>query len=182
MAEAAGWSREEAESRYISSEITLKQLADEAHIPYKTMTRWCKEGGWVKKREKINRRALKKAATQAVNRKARELIKLLRASDEIEDALLMAAKALRANIAADEGGALLTDGRFRAGNLGQVVNAMGRQAETRMLLSGIMTAADKEKIELMRRKQALEEQAAAEDRGDGQIRVVMEQDAEALAE
>lgn len=179
---AAGWSREQAESRYIGSDVTLRALAEEAGVPFKTLSRWCKAGEWVKKREKINRRALKKAATQAVNRKAKELIKLLEASDEIEDALLMAAKALRATMETDEDGTELMDGRFRAGNLGQVVNAVGRQAETRMLLNGILTAEAREKIAIMKRKQLLEEQEAKEGGGAGEIRVILTKDAEELAQ
>ena len=178
---AAGWSREEAESRYISSEITLRALAEEAGVPFKTLSRWCKDGGWVKKREKINRRALKKAATQAVNKKARELLKLLEASDEIEEALLIAARSMKANMEQDKYGMLATD-RFRAGNLGQVVNAVGRQAETRMLLSGILTVAEREKIQIMKRKQLLEEQEAKDGAGANEIRVILTGDAEELAQ
>lgn len=174
--------RMEAEQRYISSEITLRALAEEAGVPFKTLSRWSRDGGWVKKREKVNQRALKKAATQAVNRKAKELLKLLEASDLIEDALLTAARAMRENLAADANGALLTDGKFRAGNLGQVVNAVGRQAETRMLLSGILPAAEKEKIQIMKRKQSLEEQEAKEGAGGGELRVILTQEAEALSE
>ena len=100
----------------------------------------------------------------------------------IEDALLMAAKALRATMETDEDGTELMNGRFRAGNLGQVVNAVGRQAETRMLLNGIRTAAEREKLQLMKRKQRLEEQAAKEGGGPGEIRVVLTKEAEELAE
>ncbi len=174
--------RAAAEQRYISSSITLRALAQEMGLNSKTVSRWCKEGGWVKKREKINRRAMKKAATQAVNRKAKELIKLISASDALEDALLEAARAFAGAMAEEGSGALVTDGKFRAGNLMQIVNAVGRQTETRMLQSGILAAADAEKLRLMRRKQEMEEQAQAEGQGGGEIRVVLTQESEELAE
>ena len=132
------WSREEAESRYVGSEITLKQLSQESGCALSTVTRWCKAGGWVKKREKVRKRALRKAAGKAVDKKAKELAKLLEASDEIEAALLTAARAFRKNMEADADGMLTTDGKLRAGNLSQIVAALGRQTETRMLQSGLI--------------------------------------------
>ena len=77
-------------------------------------------------------------------KKARELAKLMEASDEIETALLTAAKAFRAKMLEDESGTLLTDGKFRAGNLGSVVNAIGRQTETRKTLAGLLADDRKE--------------------------------------
>jgi len=175
--------RAAAEQRYITGSMALRDLAQSMGVPFSTISRWCKEGEWVKKREQINKKALQKAAGQAVNKKARELAKLLEASDELEETLLKAAQAFRNAMAGENSmDALLVDGKFRAGNLAQIVNAVGRQAETRMLIGGMMTAADKAKIQLMRRKQRLEEKQMAEGAAGGEVRVVMDKEAEVLSE
>lgn len=175
--------RAAAEQRYITGSMALRDLAQSMGVPFSTISRWCKEGEWVKKREQINKKALQKAAGQAVNKKAREMAKLLEASDELEETLLKAAQAFRNAMAGENGmDALLVDGKFRAGNLAQIVNAVGRQAETRMLIGGMMTAADKAKIQLMRRKQRLEEKQMADGAAGGEVRVVMDKEAEALSE
>lgn len=126
-----------AETKYTTGEITLRALAQEMQLPLSTISRWCKDGKWVKKKARIARRAMEKAATQAVNKKAKELLKLMEASEEIEAALLAAARMFRKAIVEEEaaGEARLTDGRVRAVNLAQIVNAMGRQTETRKLLA-----------------------------------------------
>ena len=131
--------RKLAEERYLSEEITLKALAEEMNVKYQTMRGWCRAGEWGEKRENVQRRAIKKATVKAVNKRARELCKLLKASDEMESALLLAAKAIAKNLGDDPDGLMVTDGKDRAGNLTRIVQALGRQAQTRMMLSGIMT-------------------------------------------
>lgn len=128
--------RKAAEQKYITGDMTLRALAQEIQIPFSTVSRWSKEGKWVKKRARIARRAMEKAATQAVNQKAKELLKLMAASDEIEEALLAAAKMFRQALTEEEkqGLSKTTDGRVRAGNINQIVSAIGRAAETRKLL------------------------------------------------
>ena len=69
-----------------------------------------------------------------MNLKAKELAKLMAASDEIEKALLTAARAINRNMTKDKSGMLVTDGKWRAGNLAGVVNALGRQTETRRMM------------------------------------------------
>ena len=128
-----------AEERYLSEDITLKALAEEMNVKYQTMRGWCRTGEWGKKRQSVQRKAIKKATVKAVNQRARELCKLLKASDEMESALLLAAKAIAKNLGDDPDGLMVTDGKDRAGNLTRIVQALGRQAQTRMMLSGIMT-------------------------------------------
>lgn len=180
MSEAAR--REKAEAAYVGGSMSLRELGKEMGISVSTLGKWSKAGEWKKKREKIAARALKKAATRAVNQKAKELAKLLEASDELESALLMAARAFQRNIAKDKQGLILTDGKFRAGNLSSIAGAIGRQAETRMMISGVMTAADREKIALMRRKQTLEEKKEKEARKENAgVAVQMDDETKGLA-
>ena len=172
----------EAEQRYISSEITLRGLAEESGVPLSTLCKWSKAGGWKKKREKFQKRAMRKAVTRATDKRARELQKLIEASGEMEEALLTAARAFRAQLMADETGEKLTDGKNRAANLSSVAHAIGRQAETRMLLSGILSQADQEKLELLRRRQELEEKKAQaeQETGAAEVRLILEPEMEDL--
>lgn len=173
--------RAEAEARYISGRESIKALAAALEISDKTVAAWCKAGGWVKKRQKFQARTAKKALTIAANKKARELAKLLEASDEMETALLHAARAF--SKALEEEPQLVTDGKFRSGNLRNVAESIQRQAQTRMMISGILERKDAEKLKIMQNKQALEERKAAQGQENGgAIRVVIEPSAEKLAE
>ncbi len=116
-----------------------------------------------------------------MNKKARELCKLLEASDELEKALLLAAKAFSAYLEGEGGSEILTDKKTWADNLNHIVAAIGKQAETRMMLSGIMAKDEEEKIALMRRKQNLEERKERQD-ATGSLGIVLDEKTEELAE
>ena len=126
--------RREAEAMYIAGSMSLRALAEQTKIPFNTIKNWSREDKWPDKRKKVTKRARKKAVTRAVNQKAKELAKLMAASDEIEKALLTAARAINRNMTKDKSGMLVTDGKWRAGNLAGVVNALGRQTETRRMM------------------------------------------------
>lgn len=182
--------RLEAEQRYIGGGMSLRALAEETGIPPKTLMRWSREGDWVKKREKVQARAAKKAATMVVNRRARQLSRLMRASDGLEQALEMATKQLTSAIqAAQDTPERIADGRFRAGNVRQLTDAVARAVETRMLLEGMVTApeaakmrADEERLAMERERLAMDKTRADAQSGAGGVEVVMDGDAEALAE
>ena len=169
--------RMEAEQRYIAGEETLAKLAAETGIPLTNLKRWCKQYGWVKKREKFQKRALRKAAVHAADKKARELAKLFEASEDMEAALIAAAKALRQDMqdCAEDFPTRFATGEFRAKNVEHIAKALNKQAETRMLISGVMAAADREKIELMKRKQDAEEQKARQEAEGGGLVIRLEE-------
>ena len=146
-----------AEEKYIGGDISLRALASELGMNASTLGKWKKAGEWEKKRDEVRQRAMKKAAVQAVNKKAKELCRLLEASDEMEYALLLAARAVVKNLCEDEDGLMVTDGKERADNMTRIVRAINQQAETRMRLSGIMDQAEQEKIALAWRKQEWDE-------------------------
>ncbi len=146
-----------AGERYIGGDLSLKDLAAEVGVSASTLGKWKKEGDWDQKRAEVRQRAMKKAAEHAVNKKAKELCRLLEASDEMEYALLLAARAVVKNLCEDEEGLIVTDGKERADNMTRIVRAINQQAETRMRLSGIMDQAEQEKIALLWRKQELDE-------------------------
>ena len=172
-----------AEQAYVAGDMTLSDLAKSTALPLPTLKRWCKEGQWVKKRKKLHERAMKKALTRAVGKKAKELEKLLEASGEIEMALLWAARGLRVRLEGDPTGQRFDTGTRRAVNLNAVTSAIGRQAETRMLLSGILTEAEAQKLDLLERKTALEERQAEEKRQEGQgVSLALDKEAEELSE
>ncbi len=102
----------------------------------------------------------------------------MEASDEIEYALLLAARAVVKNLCEDEEGLIVTDGKERADNMTRLVRAINQQAETRMRLSGIMDRAEEEKIALMRRKQELDERKEAQDQASEKEGVTILLDAE----
>ena len=167
-----------AEEKYIGGDVSLRALAAELGLSASTLGKWKKAGEWEKKRDEVQQRAMKKAATQAVNKKARELCRLLEASDEMEYALLLAARAVVKNLCEDEEGLIVTDGKERADNMTRLVRAINQQAETRMRLSGIMDQAEEEKIALMRRKQELDERKEAQDQASEKEGVTIRLDAE----
>ena len=164
--------------------MTLKELAAQMEIPVSTICRWSKAGGWKEKREKIRKRAIKKTATRIVNKKSRELEKIIRASGSLENALIMAAAQFEAALKVVEkdknakGKGLVADG-FRAKNLQSLAGAIQTAANTRMLISGIMTAAEKEKLAIERAKLEMEQrkEAAAlkEDKGKAHISVAFDE-------
>lgn len=171
-----------AEAAYLAGEMTLKELAAQMEIPVSTICRWSKAGGWKEKREKIKKRAIKKTATRIVNKKSRELEKILKASGSLENALMMAAAQFEAALKAipgDDKQKLLTADGFRAKNLQSLAGAIQTAASTRMLISGIMTAAEKEKLAIERAKLEMEqrkEAAALEEETDNEIHIVIEKD------
>lgn len=171
-----------AEAAYLAGEMTLKELAAQMEIPVSTICRWSKAGGWKEKREKIKKRAIKKTATRIVNKKSRELEKILKASGSLENALIMAAAQFEAALKAipgDDKQKLLTADGFRAKNLQSLAGAIQTAANTRMLIAGMMTAAEKEKLAIERAKLEMEqrkEAAALEEETDNEIRIVIEKD------
>ena len=167
-----------AEEMYIGGDVSLKALASELGISASTLGKWKKAGEWEKKKGEVEQRAMKKAATHAVNKKARELCRLMEASDEIEYALLLAARAVVKNLCEDEEGLIVTDGKERADNMTRLVRAINQQAETRMRLSGIMDQAEEEKIALLWRKQELDERKEAQDQASEKEGVTIRLDTE----
>lgn len=173
-----------AEEKYIGGDVSLKTLASELGLSASTLGKWKKAGEWDKKKGEVEQRAMKKAATHAVNKKARELCRLLEASDEIEYALLLAARAVVKNLCEDEEGLIVTDGKERADNMTRLVRAINQQAETRMRLSGIMDQAEEEKIALLWRKQELDERKEAQDQAAEKegVTICLDPDADTLSE
>ena len=171
-----------AEARYVKGRMSLKALAEETGVQPGTLKNWCRAGKWTEKRKEYHKNAGQEAAIEAENKKARELHRLTQASDEVESALLLAARAIARNMDADTDGLLVTDGKERAGNLSRLTQAIGRQTMNRMLLSGILSPADEEKAALQRRKQKLEEEKSVlEQTGQG-AEITLAAEAEDLAE
>lgn len=154
--------RMEAEQRYVAGTMTLRALSQDMGVPLSSLQRWCKADNWVKKREKARKRALRKAVTRATDKKAKELSRLLEASDAMERALLTSAKAFESAML--ENPVEIVDGKTRAVNISSVTHAIGRQLESRMLLEGMMNAVDREKIALLKRKQEMDERKEAQAR------------------
>lgn len=166
--------RQEAEQRYIAGEETLKEIAEAMGIPLNTIKRWCKAGDWVKKRDKFKKRALKKAVTQAANKKAKELARLLEAGDELEKALLISARRL-AQIAEEKPDVFAMT---HSKTMLNVSESIERMAHARQMTGGAMSRADEERLELLRKKQALEEKKAALEEKKEQEGVKFEMEAE----
>ena len=172
--------RQEAEQRYIAGEETLAEIAAGMKLPLSSVKRWCKAGDWVKKRDKFKKRALKKAVTQAANKKARELARLLEAGDEIEKALLITARQLAKS--AEEHPTVFALSQSKT--MLNVSESIERMAHARQMTGGAMTAADREKIDLLRRKQELEERKvkAEENREAGGVTFTLEKELDEITE
>ena len=173
--------RMEAEQRYIAGDETLAEISKSTGIPLNSLKRWSKAGDWVKKREKLKKRALRKAATRAADRKARELSRLLEASDELEKALLTSAKAIVEIAEKEPNDFALTQSETML----NYSKSLEKLASTRSMTGGAMSAADRERLDLLKRKTDMEERREAKDKelADG-VRIVIgpDEEAEAFAE
>ena len=197
----AGSDQEQAAAeRYITGDETLAQIAAATGIALGTLKKWCKAGAWAEKRKKAKARALRQAVTIATGKKARELAKLIEASGEMEQALLLAARTVSREMAKmepDENGdintiakaatKMLIDGK-RSLTLSNLAESIERMAHARTMLGYGMTAADTEKIRILQRKQKLEEQKAraeakrAEILSGGGVEIKMDKAVEELSE
>lgn len=172
----------EARQRYVTGVESLAAIGKALGISENTMGKWCREGKWVQERKKFQKRAARKAINKAVDKKARELARLLEASECMESALVKAARAFDSDM--DRNSAKFANGQMRGRNIESLSKAIRAQVDTRMLISGIMSAADRERIDLMRKKQELEErkEMQQQEQEAGGVRIVMDQDVEELAE
>ena len=172
----------EARQRYVTGTESLAAIGKALGISENTMGKWCREGKWVQERKKFQKRAARKAINKAVDKKAKELARLLEASECMESALVKAARAFDSDM--DRNSAKFANGQMRGRNIESLSKAIRAQLDTRMLISGIMSAADREKIELMKRKQELEERKEQQEREQeaGGVKIVMDRDVEELAE
>ena len=170
-----------AKQRYMTGGVSLRALSRETGIPYSTMEKWSRKEGWAKEKASMESQAMKKAAVEAADKKARELCKLLEASDELEKALLLAARTLSRYLEGSEGDEAMKDKKTWVDNLNHIVAAIGKQAETRMMLSGILAKDEEEKIALMRRKQTLEERKERQEASGG-LAITLDKETEELAE
>lgn len=166
--------RMEAEQRYITGDMGLKPLAQELGVGETTICRWSAEGKWAQKRRKYREKTLKKAVTRAGNKKADKLARMLEASDGLEKALIQATEILEKEIG-DYTGGKLVGGKFAVRNLESMAKALNAAAQTRMLISGIMTAAEKERAEQARRQMEQSTESA-------EIRVVVAPEAEEISQ
>ena len=123
--------KQAAEKRYLENGETLRTLAAEMGVYYETLKRWSREGGWADKKRQA------RGTARGMSAKEKQLSRLMEASDEIEEALQMAATGLKRRMAEDPDGAEIADGKFRAGNLNSIAHAIDRQTKTRILLSSV---------------------------------------------
>ena len=163
----------EAEKLYVSGDMTLKDLGEQTGISLVTLKKWSKKEGWAQKRRDFQRKALEKATKSALKKRAKELEKLLDAAVTFDEALYLAVNGMVAQRKKDKTGNRIANGRFQAANVSHIANALGRQAETRMLLAGLMPKAEQEKIQLLKRKQALEERKAEKEQEAGGARITL---------
>lgn len=165
--------------------MTLKQLAKKMNIPTSTICRWSKADAWKDKRDKLRKRALQKATSRAVDKKSRELQKLMTASGSMEDALIHAAAqfatALEAAAADEKQREKIADG-FRARNLQSLAGAIATAVTTRMTLCGMLSPVDKARLDIDRRRLAMEERRekreSDEDQNSKEIRITFDAPAE----
>ena len=166
-----------AEERYITGSEGLRTLGEALQIPQSTLARWSKEGGWTKKRKKYREKTLKKAVNRAGNRRAGQLARMLEATGSLENALIQAAAIFEQEIGQMKNGTLVA-GKFTARNLESLAKAMNATAETRMLISGIMTAAEQEKLKLLQQQARAQKESRDQ---SGEITVQMAPEAEEMA-
>ena len=175
--------RMEAEQRYIASTITLRDLAEEMSISAGTLMRWSREGAWAEKRRQAEMKASEKAMKSAAKKRAKQLEKLLDASVNLESALQTASQQI---LSALEENKKMTDGKmadgFRAKNLQSLAAAIGTATQTRMLLDGIMTESEKQKLRIEKKKLAMEEAQQEQKTNGKSVEVILPPEVKEMAE
>ena len=131
--------------RLYAQGMSLRAAAIETGASCEAAKKWCREGNWTEKR---------KSAVDAGTKRQRKTNRLLEASQDLEEALQLAAAGLKKKMAEDADGAGIADGPFRAWNLTNLSSAISQQAETHALLNkrqeekketgGVMIELDKE--------------------------------------
>lgn len=134
--------KQSAERLYVNGNMTLRTLAEEMDVSYAAMKRWSREGKWSGKR-----RQKKSAASPQDEKKKKAMSSLQMASNDLEEALQMAASGIKRKMAEDSEGTEITDGKYRAGNLKSIAYAIGQQTRTRMMQSGKKNGKEKKTAE-----------------------------------
>lgn len=163
--------RPEAAALYINQGKSIQSIADEMRIGRSTIARWAKEENWKAKRQKMHDRAVKRATTAQVRKEAKKLQTLNKAANKAENALMMAAGLVESALLAietmpkDEKSKKESDilNGYALKNLQSLAEAISSQTKTAFLLRGMLTEAEKKRLELDRRKVALEEKRLAMD-------------------
>lgn len=186
--------RPEAAALYINQGKSIQSIADEMQIGRSTVARWAKEENWKAKRQKMHERAVKRATTAQVRKEAKKLQTLTKAANKAENALMLAAGLVETvlkeinkmpEIDKNTNAAEILNG-YALKNLQSLADAIGSQTKTAFLLRGMLTEAEKRKLEVEKQKLALEEkrlEMATEDEKPKEINVKFSHELEkALAE
>lgn len=176
--------RIEAQQKYVTGNQTIRELAVEMGLNPSTLARWSKENGWPELRHAFEQRAMKKAITKAANKRADKLSRLLTASNTLEDALTIATRQFqRALEAQEEKGksGQMADG-FRAKNLQSLAAAINTAVNTRFALDGILTEAERQKLQLEKRKLKREEQKEGDKKQGQHVEYRMAEQMEEIAQ
>lgn len=163
--------RPEAATEYITNNKSINAIAQEMGIGRSTVARWAKDEKWKEQREKMHRRAVKRATTAQVKKEAKKLQTLTTAANKAERALSLAAGLVESaleeinkmpeinkNIKAAE----ILNG-YALKNLQSLADAIGSQTKTAFMLRGMLTEAEKRKLEVEKKKLALEEKKISMD-------------------
>ena len=77
------WTKSKTKNYYIANEISLRNLAVEANIPYPTLREWCKKEKWVDLRKKKNIKAISKVIEKASDKEAQEILDYLETNKDL---------------------------------------------------------------------------------------------------
>ncbi len=159
---------------YVSGNISVQRLADKHGIPYSTMKHQADKGKWVAAKKKHRDSVGKKTAEKLVSRAANQLAKEYKIADAISNVLKRA-------LEDDEqfNRYILTDGMFVTEKtlakvdmkaLNDAVKTLKVVEEVKRSIGGILTVQEQSKLDIERRKMALEESKAALERaGDNEL-------------
>lgn len=173
--------KREAEEKYLTSTKTLREISKEMGIPESTVFRWSKAGKWKEKREKTEEKAIRQARGKYVTKRAQQLQKLEEASCRLEDALMNAADQFARALEDAQGNGKMADG-FRAKNLQSLSAAIEGATRTRMMIAGILTEENRQKLAIEKKKLKLAQEQAESGNGMSDVEIVMEKEAEEKSE
>lgn len=163
---------------YITGEESQRQLADRYGVSRSYLAQRCRRECWVKERQQYNAKTVQRAVQQASRTRARDLAKLIRSSDILDDVMLELFERL-----SQEGLKAISASGAPGRELESLSRALLNNDELKRRLNGKMMPRDEEKLKLEREKLELEkEKLRAQESGGKDVRFEMDEELKELSE
>lgn len=163
---------------YITGEESQRELAERFGVSRSFLSDKCRREGWVQERQQYNAKTVQQAVRQASRTRARDLAKLIRSSDILDDVVLELFERL-----SREGLKAISASGAPGRELESLSRALLNNDELKRRLSGKMMPRDEAKLQLEREKLELEkERLRKQDEGGAQMAFEVSDELKELAQ